>query len=187
MERHRSNSIEFERLVAQEFLAGETLHGLAKRYDLSRTLMGLTLDVGAGTGRDAGWLAAHGYDVVAAEPSDAMRAEGQQRHPEPRICCLADRLPGLEQVHRLGLAFAPILLSAVWMHVPPAERPRAFRKLLMLLKPGGALALTLRHGPAAPERAMYPVPLAEIEQLARAHGAFVKYSADAPTGRAEAT
>ena len=39
MARHRSPSIEFKRQVAQEFIAGETLHGLAKRYDVSRTLI----------------------------------------------------------------------------------------------------------------------------------------------------
>jgi transposase-like protein len=35
MARYRSHSIEFKRQVAQEFLAGETLHGLAKRHDIS--------------------------------------------------------------------------------------------------------------------------------------------------------
>ena len=35
MARHRSHSIEFKRQVAQEFIAGETLHALAKRYDVS--------------------------------------------------------------------------------------------------------------------------------------------------------
>ena len=39
MARHRSHSIEFKRRVAQEFIAGETLHALAKRYDVSRTLI----------------------------------------------------------------------------------------------------------------------------------------------------
>ena len=39
MAKHRSHSIKFKRQVAQEFLAGETLHRLAKRYDLSRTLI----------------------------------------------------------------------------------------------------------------------------------------------------
>lgn len=39
MPRHRSHSIEFKRQVAQEFIAGETLHGLAKRHDVSRTLI----------------------------------------------------------------------------------------------------------------------------------------------------
>ena len=39
MAKHRSHSIEFKRQVAQEFLGGETLHGLAKRHDLSRNLI----------------------------------------------------------------------------------------------------------------------------------------------------
>jgi hypothetical protein len=34
-------AIEFKRQVAQEFLAGETLHGLANRHDLSRNLIRL--------------------------------------------------------------------------------------------------------------------------------------------------
>ena len=38
MARHGSHSIEFERQVAQEFIAGETLHSLAKRHDISRNL-----------------------------------------------------------------------------------------------------------------------------------------------------
>jgi len=37
--RHRSHSIEFKRLVAQEFIGGETLHGLAKRHNVSRNLI----------------------------------------------------------------------------------------------------------------------------------------------------
>lgn len=39
MVKHRSHSVEFKRQVAQEFLAGETLHGLAKRHDISRNLI----------------------------------------------------------------------------------------------------------------------------------------------------
>jgi transposase len=39
MAKHRSHSIEFKRQVAQEFIAGETLHGLAQRHDLSRNLI----------------------------------------------------------------------------------------------------------------------------------------------------
>jgi transposase len=39
MARHRSHSIEFKRQVAQEFIAGESLHGLAKRHDISRNLI----------------------------------------------------------------------------------------------------------------------------------------------------
>ena len=39
MAKHRSHSIEFKRQIAQEFIAGETLHALAKRHDLSRNLI----------------------------------------------------------------------------------------------------------------------------------------------------
>lgn len=51
----------------------------------------LLLDVGAGTGRDAVWLASLGHDVVAVEPSAA------QLHPEPRIRWLDDGLPDLRR------------------------------------------------------------------------------------------
>ena len=39
MTKHQSHSIEFKRQIAQEFLGGETLHGLAKRHDISRNLI----------------------------------------------------------------------------------------------------------------------------------------------------
>jgi transposase len=44
MARHRSHSVEFKRQVAQEFLAGDTLHGLAKRHDISRNLIRIWID-----------------------------------------------------------------------------------------------------------------------------------------------
>src|SRR5467141_2797055 len=39
MARHRTHSLEFKRQVAQEFLACEPRHGLAKRYELARNLI----------------------------------------------------------------------------------------------------------------------------------------------------
>jgi transposase len=39
MAKHRTHSTGFKRQIAQEFIAGETLHGLAKRHDLSRNLI----------------------------------------------------------------------------------------------------------------------------------------------------
>lgn len=39
MAKHRTHSAAFKRQIAQEFLAGETLHALAKRHDLSRNLI----------------------------------------------------------------------------------------------------------------------------------------------------
>lgn len=39
MARHRTHSFEFKRQVAQDYLAGETLHSLVRRHDLSRNLI----------------------------------------------------------------------------------------------------------------------------------------------------
>ena len=39
MARHRSHSAAFKRQVAEEFLAGEALHGLSQRHDISRQLI----------------------------------------------------------------------------------------------------------------------------------------------------
>ena len=37
--KHRTHSIEFKRQVSQEYISGETLHGLSKQHDLSRSLI----------------------------------------------------------------------------------------------------------------------------------------------------
>ena len=39
MTKHRSHSAAFKRQVAEEFLAGETLHALSQRHDISRQLI----------------------------------------------------------------------------------------------------------------------------------------------------
>jgi SAM-dependent methyltransferase len=109
-----------------------------------------------------------------------MRDAGRRRHPDAAIQWAADALPELAQVLRLGLSFDFILLNAVWMHVAPADRARAFRKLVTLLKPGGRMAITLRHGPHDPARGDHPVSQAEIETLARDHGAFLERSVATP-------
>lgn len=126
---------------------------------------GLVLDVGAGSGRDADWFASRGWQVVAAEPAGALRQEAARRHASPAIRWLDDRLPSLANVHRLGLSFDLVWLSGVWMHVPTDDRARAMRKLATLLRPGGRMVITLRHGPAPEDRPMWPVDAFEVERL----------------------
>ncbi len=126
---------------------------------------GLALDIGAGSGRDARWFAGRGWEVVAAEPAAAMREAAKTAHPDSTVRWIDDRLPALSAVHRLGLSFDLVWLSGVWMHVAPEERKRAMRKIATLLKPGGRLVITLRHGPAAEDRPMWPVDAHEVERL----------------------
>ena len=128
------------------------------------------LDMGAGSGRDAAWFAANGYNVVAAEPATEMRNLGKSLHPSPNIRWLDDALPTQEKVLRSKLTFDLIWLSAVWMHVPPSARARAFRKLVSVMSPGGSMMLTLRQGPPPADRPMEPATAADVEVLARRHG-----------------
>lgn len=110
------------------------------------------LDLGAGTGRDAAWLAAQGHSVLAVEPADALRETGRRLHADPAIRWLADALPDLAATRALGETFDAILLSGVWQHLNEAERERSMPILATLLAPGGSLTVSLRHGPGAPDR-----------------------------------
>ena len=157
------------RLVEQyESLSFQEVH--ASLLDMLPPPGATVLDVGAGSGRDAAWFAANGYDVVAVEPSEAMLAHARKLHPSNRIHWISDSLPDLANVRRLGLSFDLILLSAVWMHIPPAARQRSLRKLATLLAPKGRIAISLRLGPPDTERAMYEVSLPELSNLAQQFG-----------------
>ena len=100
------------------------------------------LDVGAGTGRDSKWFIDRGCDVYALEPNAEMRTEGQAY--VNNAIWINESLPDLKNTLTIGLRFDLILLSAVWMHVAPSYRERAFRKLSNLLAPNGKLVITLR-------------------------------------------
>lgn len=128
---------------------------------------GFALDVGAGSGRDAVALAERGWEVLAVEPASNLKALGEQATQGETIQWLDDRLPELSQVRALSYRFDLILVSAVWMHLPPGQRDRAFRILTELLAPGGTLVITLRHGPGDGRRTFYETSREEVEALAR--------------------
>jgi transposase len=78
MTRHRSHSTEFKRQVAQEYLSGETLHGLAKRHDLSRNLIRIWIqkyEVGA---LDDDAVAADAVEACEARIAALERLVGKQ-------------------------------------------------------------------------------------------------------------
>jgi len=127
------------------------------------------LDIGAGSGRDAAWLALLGNDVVAAEPSAAMRAQATARHGVAARW-IEDSLPDLANIRSLGTRYDFILLSAVFMHVHAEDRARAMQTVAALLEKNGTCILSLRCGPPDPDRAMYAVTPNEVLSLAAASG-----------------
>lgn len=131
---------------------------------------GMVLDVGAGSGRDARYLAAKGLGVVAVEPATGIRELAQQYTVSNPIHWISDSLPELAEVFRLQTKFDLILLSAVWVHIPPTSRRRAFRKLSSLLKANGKLIISLRHGSCNDERTNHHESTDELAHLASQFG-----------------
>ncbi|MGC9458879.1 class I SAM-dependent methyltransferase, partial [Vibrio genomosp. F10] len=159
----------FEQYTATNF---ESVHGSWKAFwPLSKDRV---LDVGAGIGRDALWMEEQHCDVFAVEPAEAMRKIGQE-HTGTNVTWIDDSLPSLNKVINLGFRFDLILVSAVWMHVAPSHRERAFRKLSNLLAPNGRLVISLRHGDFNDTRQSYKVSAEELEQLAKDSALIVRH------------
>ena len=124
-------------------------------------------DIGAGTGRDAAWLARQGHRVLAVEPVRAFREAGARLHGDT-VEWLDDRLPDLESVRQCE-PFDLVLLCAVWHHLDTPDRARTMRSLARIVAPGGRLILSLRHDPT-PERLSFPAPAEEAIALAQSGG-----------------
>jgi len=118
---------------------------------LEKLTPGTALDVGAGEGADALWLAERGFHVTAldASPSALMRAEaervrrvradGQAR--EVRWVAsdiLTDDFPATPREYDLVVAH--------FLHLPKLERAIIWRKLVAAVAPGGSL-LIVGHSP----------------------------------------
>jgi transposase-like protein len=101
MAKYRSRSIEFKRQIAQEYLAGEALHGLEKRHDISRNLTRVWVER-----RQSG---AFDEDAAAADPLQQYEA---------RIAAL-ERLVGKQA---LELEF----LKGALRNAPPARSGPTF-------------------------------------------------------------
>ena len=128
----------------------------------------MACDIGAGSGRDANWLARQGWEVVAVEPSRLLEKGELQSHEN--VMWLDDALPSLKKLRARRHRFDLILLSGVWQHVRQDQRERVFRILTDLLNPSGLLVVSLRHSEdqiESAERGIHPVDSGELVHLGR--------------------
>jgi SAM-dependent methyltransferase len=144
------------------------------------------LDLGAGSGRDAKYLAElaakthnekNNTQILAVEQAKELSLIGRQTTRNLNIKWLEDSLPALSNVTQQEVSFDVILRSAVWMHIPKSDRARSIRKLANLLIPGGKLVISLRHGQTdeeRKERKMHTVCADELKKLATDVGLFTK-------------
>ncbi len=132
------------------------------------------LDLGAGAGRDSKYMAEQGasnnVSITAIEPALTLAQLGKQQTQGLNVRWLQDSLPDLHAVTKQEVSFDLILLSAVWMHIPDSQRARSLRKLANLLKPGGKLVISLRHGPSGDERNMFDVCSDRLLQRSKKFG-----------------
>jgi SAM-dependent methyltransferase len=147
-------------IIPYELLAFEEVH--AAWLDLIPQQSSDILDIGAGTGRDAAYLASRGHRVTAVEPAHALRHAGMKLHADQQINWMADALPELTGLSGHAAAFDLILLVGVWAHLAAGERREAMLHLARLLRPGGRLLISLRHGPSPAGRPMYAVPASDV-------------------------
>jgi SAM-dependent methyltransferase len=126
-----------------------------------------TLDIGAGTGRDTAGLVALGHSVVAIEPTEELRRGAMLLHPSPMIEWLDDSLPRLAAVRARKEEFDLVMLTAVWMHLDEAQRQLAMPNVSALVRDGGTVIMSLRHGPIPPGRRMFEVTAQETVALAQ--------------------
>lgn len=107
---------------------------------------GKALDVGAGEGADAIWLAEHGWNVVATDISqialDRGRAQAESRGED-----VADRITWT-QADLLQEPPAPQifdLVSVHFMHMPSEQRNPLYAKLADSVRSGGTLLIVGHH------------------------------------------
>lgn len=119
-------------------VAARFVDDVVTRFDGSRDL----LDVGCGTGRDAGWLSRHGYRVSGVDSSENMLAHVRQHHPLVDVA-LAD-MRGFD----LGRTFDVItcLDSAMLYCHTNADLDAFLARCRAHLRPGGLFVAEMRNG-----------------------------------------
>jgi SAM-dependent methyltransferase len=100
---------------------------------------GKTADIGCGNGRDAAWLAAHGYDVTGFDATISMLDEARRLHP--KIAFREARLPSLEAIDE---SFDNVVCETVIMHLPAESIPLAVDNLQRILRKNGVMYLSWR-------------------------------------------
>ncbi len=139
------------------------------------------LDVGAGSGVDAAWLASLGHDVVAVEPTDELRRRAMTLHKSPRIRWMDDCLPRLDSVAALRPPFQLILVAGVWTHLDEAQQRTSPPTLALMPARDGLLVISVRRGPAAGGRLAFPVSIPDTVAHGEAAGLRLTIQAEMPS------
>lgn len=137
------------------------------------------LDIGAGSGRDACRFAALGHRVTAVEPVREMSSQARRLPGADRVTWIEDYLPRLALLG--GRTFDLCLLSAVWHHLSPAQRPPSLARFAELTRPTGRLVMSLRLGPDTDEKTNFAIDTDTTVRQARDAGFTLVHQASNPS------
>lgn len=114
----------------------DDLYALIKHYFSP----GPTADIGCGSGRDAAWMHANGFDVTGYDASPGLVDQARLRHPQ--LPFMPSALPELAGIP--SNRYRNVLCETVIMHLESAQITAATQRLLDILERHGTLLLTWR-------------------------------------------
>jgi 2-polyprenyl-3-methyl-5-hydroxy-6-metoxy-1,4-benzoquinol methylase len=127
-----------ERYASEHLVYGESpndyLVGIADRLPTT----GKALDIGAGEGRNALFLASHGLEVLAIDQSD-VGMQKAMRIAHERGLELRTQVVDLQDFDVDENSFD--VISSIFVHLPSALRAKVHRDVGKWLKPGGFFVL----------------------------------------------
>jgi len=107
-------------------------------HEIGALRPGRALDLGAGDGRNAVWLAGQGWQVTAVDFSQVALDRGRALatasgvHVEWQLADLLEWSPGVDRFNLVTLFF---------IHLPPAERRDVYARAAAAVAPGGTLLI----------------------------------------------
>ncbi|SFK98398.1 Methyltransferase domain-containing protein [Halogranum rubrum] len=98
-------------------------------------------DIGCGPGWESATFGAAGHDVVAVDLTPAFLRLARENAPEARVARMDMRTLGLQRN-----TFHGLWVCASFLHVPRTDARDTLREFCRVLRPGGALLLSVKGG-----------------------------------------
>lgn len=115
------------------------------------------LDIGAGSGADAAMFAERGHRVLATEPADALRREGQETFKNKNIKWSAEALPEFGAEVAKERPYDVVTSVGVLQYLDKNDRASSLKEMFSVVAQGGFLEI------------QYPTPASRAHQFTIEH------------------
>lgn len=167
-----------ERYSSETLVYGEAPNEFLASRAAQFPACGNALDIGAGEGRNALFLAARGLDVLAIDQSE-VGMQKAQRLAKARGLKLRTQAVDLQDFDVAHASFD--LVASIFVHLPQALRAKVHQRVAKWLKPGGVFLLEayapdqIQLGTGGPSDPLLLAPLEVI--VAELNGLTIEHQA----------